>query len=533
MTTILASKHKFLLIRAYTTCASLSSLVEPHSHVYKMGRTAGPDQGPLRAKKSERGRGPRSAPSRTVTISKALSRLLRHQAVNEGVPITSDGWVRLDHLLAWKGLSSRNGVNPPPTVDEIWEVVEDNEKKRFAVRWIGKGSNGQTAGDAQAVEMSNLQSTEDAEAVRDRAKPIGLERANDPADNAVAGATAGTVEVQDQPSSTLGQLTDHEPKQQDDLPQADTVDTNVEPGTSTSTSSETRKDNETARAIAHYRNTQPPPPPTEFQIRATQGHSIQTVASDTSLLTPITLDDPSTVPRTCVHGTFYGSWPLILRSGGLKRMGRNHVHFASGPTLAEVGVTEEGTESNATISKSDKVISGMRNDAQLLIYIDLKRCLEDVKEQGVEMLWWRSENGVILTEGVDASTATRGTNDVTVVAGASNTSDAGSNTTQPVPETRPEGKEASATALAEQAEAPEAKQQKTNNKGPKGKSAQAQAQSDKVVPMKYWSAVVDVKGGRGVIWRQGEGVVKELPESLTSRGTPKSRGRGQGRGRGR
>jgi 2'-phosphotransferase len=41
------------------------------------------------------------------------------------------------------------------------------------------------------------------------------------------------------------------------------------------------------------------------------------------------------------------------------------------------------------------VISGMRRDAQVLIYIDLKRAL------AAGCPFWRSENGVILSEGMD------------------------------------------------------------------------------------------------------------------------------------
>ncbi|KAK5092311.1 tRNA 2'-phosphotransferase [Lithohypha guttulata] len=490
-----------------------------------MGRTTGPDQAPSRAKKSERGRGPRSAPSRTVTISKALSRLLRHQAVNEGVPITNDGWVRLDHLLAWKGLNSRNGVNPPPTVEEIWEVVEDNEKKRFAVRRVGKGGIGEAGGNAQDIKKNLLQPRKDAKSVSDKAKAMGFEKVqvDVPAGNANAGAGAGTAEVQEQPSTTLGQLVDGKMPQHDKSTQADTPDATSETQTPTPASPGTPSETETARAIAHYRNTQPPPPPTEFQIRATQGHSIQTVASDTSLLTPITLGDPPTIPHTCVHGTFYGAWPLILRSSGLKRMGRNHVHFASGPALSEVGVTEEGKESAANVSKSDKVISGMRNDAQLLIYVDLKRCLEEVREQGVEMLWWRSENGVILTEGVDASAIAVGTGAETVADEAPGTSETGNKTAETVSEIQhdPSGDKASATSSVdkapEQTAAPEAKGQMVKNKKPKGKSAQAQAQSDKLVPMKYWSVVVDIKGGHGVIWRQVASATSTLNASYPDR----------------
>ena len=42
----------------------------------------------------------------------------------------------------------------------------------------------------------------------------------------------------------------------------------------------------------------------------------------------------------------------------------------------------------------NKVRSGMRSDAQILIYIDIRRSLE------AGMKWWRSENGVLLTEGI-------------------------------------------------------------------------------------------------------------------------------------
>jgi len=57
-------------------------------------------------------------------------------------------------------------------------------------------------------------------------------------------------------------------------------------------------------------------------------------------------------------------------------MNRNHIHFST-------GLPEENSG----------VISGMRNDAEILIYVDVKKSLED----GV--VWWLSENGVVLTEG--------------------------------------------------------------------------------------------------------------------------------------
>jgi 2'-phosphotransferase len=122
----------------------------------------------------------------------------------------------------------------------------------------------------------------------------------------------------------------------------------------------------------------PPSPtstvPSDWVIRANQGHSIASIDS-AALLVPITLS-ANNVPETVVHGTYYGNYQAILDTGGLKKMSRNHVHFST-------GLPEDGKG----------VVSGMRNDAELLIYIDIHRSLSD----GV--LWWLSENGVVLTEG--------------------------------------------------------------------------------------------------------------------------------------
>ncbi|KAK0121484.1 hypothetical protein ONS95_009778 [Cadophora gregata] len=113
--------------------------------------------------------------------------------------------------------------------------------------------------------------------------------------------------------------------------------------------------------------------PADWVIRANQGHSI--AVDSASLLVLITLA-AGNVPETVVHGTYFAFYQAIVDSGGLKKMTRNHIHFSTG--LPE---DKEG------------VISGMRKDAEVLIYVDIKQSLED----GVE--WWLSENGVVLTEG--------------------------------------------------------------------------------------------------------------------------------------
>ncbi|KAJ5709315.1 hypothetical protein N7493_010649 [Penicillium malachiteum] len=134
--------------------------------------------------------------------------------------------------------------------------------------------------------------------------------------------------------------------------------------------------------------------PANYLIRATQGHSIKTVDA-ASFLEPLSLDDESKLPDTVVHGTFHGAWPLILQSGGLKCMTRNHVHFATGPSLESVLAAQQEENKDAKQGAGErKVISGMRWDAQVLIYIDIRKALK------AGCPFWRSENGVILSEGL-------------------------------------------------------------------------------------------------------------------------------------
>ena len=64
-------------------------------------------------------------------------------------------------------------------------------------------------------------------------------------------------------------------------------------------------------------------------------------------------------------------------------MGRNHVHCST-------GVPDDSSDGGAAAA----VVSGMRRDAELLVYVDVAR---SIREAG--MRWWLSDNGVVLTEG--------------------------------------------------------------------------------------------------------------------------------------
>lgn len=138
--------------------------------------------------------------------------------------------------------------------------------------------------------------------------------------------------------------------------------------------------------------------PADWLIRANQGHSIRGLDSE-ALHEAVTLE-AGNLPPVVVHGTYFAFWPLILESGGLRRMTRTHVHFGTGlpedggpgaPQQAHDAADEEGGQAQ---QRRPKVVSGMRSDAEVLVFVDVAQSLRDGG-----MTWWRSSNDVILTEG--------------------------------------------------------------------------------------------------------------------------------------
>lgn len=107
-----------------------------------------------------------------------------------------------------------------------------------------------------------------------------------------------------------------------------------------------------------------------LQIRANQGHSVQVMDLE---LKPI-LAGSTDCPAEAVHGSYIRNWSSIQQQG-LNRMTRTHIHLASG------------------LPGDDGVISGMRRNCDLAVFIDVPKALAD----GIEFFW--SENGVLLTAG--------------------------------------------------------------------------------------------------------------------------------------
>ena len=115
-------------------------------------------------------------------------------------------------------------------------------------------------------------------------------------------------------------------------------------------------------------------------IRANQGHSIGMIDSNL-LLQRLTSDELLQNYPIMVHGTNYSAWERIQSSGGLSKMQRNHIHFATDIPTA-----------NGT---NNAVISGMRKSCDVYIYVCINKCIRD------NISIYKSENGVLLTAGVD------------------------------------------------------------------------------------------------------------------------------------
>ncbi|KAL9619287.1 MAG: hypothetical protein Q9160_006052 [Pyrenula sp. 1 TL-2023] len=294
-------------------------------------------------------------PPRSVQVSKLLSRLLRHQAVQAKIPLSPEGYVKVSDALAWQRAKSMK-----ITLEEIVGAVKSSDKQRFGLKYIGHDPN--------ASEMTSGVSKDDltvpaavGEDESDHISSAIEENKTDPLSSTVR---------EDKTDPTMA-IEDHGDKNE--------------------------KGSTTAQAL-HAFHEREDHDASHYLIRATQGHSIKDISS-AAYLDPITLENASSIPETVVHGTFHAAWPHILGSGGLRPMTRTHIHFATGPKLDDIRQGVEvgqkgGRKAIDSAVLGGTVISGMRSDAQVLIYIDIRKALQN----GIP--FWRSENSVILSEGI-------------------------------------------------------------------------------------------------------------------------------------
>ncbi|CAL9734747.1 tRNA 2'-phosphotransferase [Monosporozyma servazzii] len=92
-------------------------------------------------------------------------------------------------------------------------------------------------------------------------------------------------------------------------------------------------------------------------IAATQGHSIKNIQPDENVLTLIPKDTVLTHPL--IHGTNMKGLEMILQSGFISKMQRNHIHLSPG-----------------VVGEDTNVISGMRKNSPVLIYLNTKTLVE-------------------------------------------------------------------------------------------------------------------------------------------------------------
>lgn len=100
-----------------------------------------------------------------------------------------------------------------------------------------------------------------------------------------------------------------------------------------------------------------------LEIKANQGHSIFQINE-------LSLKILDCVDFNIIHGTYFKYWPKI-KTEGLSRMKRNHIHFAKGLNF----------------------INGLRQSAELFVYINFEKAKAD------GLIFLESENGVVLCSG--------------------------------------------------------------------------------------------------------------------------------------
>lgn len=92
-------------------------------------------------------------------------------------------------------------------------------------------------------------------------------------------------------------------------------------------------------------------------IAATQGHSMQNIQPDENIL--IKISQNTKLLHPLIHGTNMKGLEMILQSGYISKMKRNHIHLSPG-----------------IVDEDSNVISGMRKNSPVHIYINPDRLVE-------------------------------------------------------------------------------------------------------------------------------------------------------------
>jgi 2'-phosphotransferase len=139
-----------------TTTLNIMSTNAPHDYEDRPARQHGRraprdqnsrDQEPRRHRGGGRGNGGGGSSS-VKTLSKRLSWLLRHGAIEAGVPIDQHGWVSLADLFAHPDYAAI-------TMPQLEEAVRDNNKQRFSLDLPGQRIRANQGHSLQGIEIDD------------------------------------------------------------------------------------------------------------------------------------------------------------------------------------------------------------------------------------------------------------------------------------------------------------------------------------------------------------------------------------------
>jgi 2'-phosphotransferase len=137
----------------------------------------------------------------------------------------------------------------------------------------------------------------------------------------------------------------------------------------------------------------------QWYISASQGHSIQQVNHLTHGMIELDKMNDSHWPEMIVHGTYKHILEEIKNSGGLSKMGRNHIHFTYTIPRKFYNVLNMNTPVDITtddsnyLNSQDPVVSGVRGNCQVLIFLNISKLRKS------DLKFYKSDNNVILSPG--------------------------------------------------------------------------------------------------------------------------------------
>ncbi|WVW86590.1 hypothetical protein I302_108640 [Kwoniella bestiolae CBS 10118] len=292
---------------------------------------------------------PRPPETPDVRASKSLAYILRHGAEKEGLSIRSDGYIRLDDVLARPKMREVD-------VSMVLRLVAENSKQRFQLLY---------GYDPSPPRPKKMKKGQQPKKVRPPPQPS----ASVPNGEGSVEKIREEVEIN---SDGLAQI----PLQSGNGADAAEIDNLRSNLSKTTVSSEGKVENEGGYVELPLVSLPIPEEAEsgssikgEYFIRATQGHSIN--LEGTSHLEELKDDEEGRRKAgVMVHGTRLELWD-VLKSQGLSKMSRQHIHLAP--------------------SHHGSIVP--RPNATLYIYLSLPKLLE----KGIPV--YVSANGVVLTPG--------------------------------------------------------------------------------------------------------------------------------------